>query len=294
MGKNHISFLSLNIRSIFTGFNYFKTYIDSSDIDVITLTETWLNHQISSETVTLDKYKFLRADRGSRGGGVGVYIKKIINCRMILSNISDYLEQLWINVKLYDKSYVIGVVYRPPSANISNCLTELEDTIVKLLPTSDNLLITGDLNINILVPDRKTRLLYSFMESFNLVQLVDTPTRITSTSQTLIDVVMATINEGITVTGTIDINGISDHLAVLFKLCVPKLKTHVRFKIYRDYQYFDHALFIESLHRLRKDNEKLLKCLVKLISYLGLISGVTVVVFSETEPGAYRAVNVDH
>nr|CAI5832947.1 unnamed protein product [Callosobruchus analis] len=253
MGKNHISFLSLNIRSIFTGLNYFKTYIDSSDIDIITLTETWLNHQISSETVTLDKYKSLRADRGSRGGGVGVYIKKIINCRMILSNISDYLEQLWINVKLYDKSYVIGVVYRPPSSNISNCLTELEDTIVKLLPTSDNLLITGDLNINILVPDRKTRLLYSFMESFNLAQLVDTPTRITSTSQTLIDVVMATINEGITVTGTIDINGISDHLAVLFKLCVPKLKTHVRFKIYRDYQYFDHALFIEDLHRVNWD-----------------------------------------
>nr|CAI5854080.1 unnamed protein product [Callosobruchus analis] len=92
MGRNHISFLSLNIRSIFTGFNYFKTYIDSSDIDIITLTETWLNHQISSETVTLDKYKFLRADRGSRGGGVGVYIKKIINCRMILSNIRAAMD----------------------------------------------------------------------------------------------------------------------------------------------------------------------------------------------------------
>nr|CAI5844870.1 unnamed protein product [Callosobruchus analis] len=77
-----------------TGFNDFKFYIDSSDIDIITLTETWLNHQIGSETVTLNKYKFLRADRGSRGGGLGVCIKKIINCRMILSNVRDYLEQL--------------------------------------------------------------------------------------------------------------------------------------------------------------------------------------------------------
>nr|CAH7734380.1 unnamed protein product [Callosobruchus chinensis] len=249
MRKDHISFLSLNIRSIFTGFNDFKTYIYNSDIDIITLTETWLNNQTSSDTVTIDKYNLLRADRDSRGGGVAIYIKKIINCRIIFSNISDCVEQLWIHVKLYDKSYVIGAVYRPPSANISKCLSELEDSIVKLLPTSDILIITGDLNINMLVPDRKTQLLYSFMESFNLVQLVDTPTRITTMSQTLIDVVMATTNAGITIAGTFDINGISDHLAVLFKICVPKIRTNIRFKTYRDYQHFDNVLFMEDLQR---------------------------------------------
>nr|CAH7748115.1 unnamed protein product [Callosobruchus chinensis] len=260
---DHISFLSLNIRSIFSRFNDFKTYINNSDIDKITLTETWLNNHYKSDTVTIDKYNLLSADRNSRGGGVAIYIKKMINCRIIFSNISDCLEQLWIHM-------TNRAVYRPPSANVSICLSGLEDSIVKLLPTSDILIITGDLNINMLVSDRKTQLLYSFMECFLLVQLVDTPTRITSMSQTLIDVVMATTNAGITIAGTFDINGISDHLAVLFKICVPKIRTNIRFKTYRDYQHFDNVLFMEDLQRVNWDSIFLLDNGNDMLSFFNL------------------------
>nr|CAI5829996.1 unnamed protein product [Callosobruchus analis] len=148
--NSDVSLLSFNIRSICTGFVHFKQYVVTHNVDFMALTETWLYHQSHSDLFCIDSYNLFRLDRDGRGGGVAIYAKDSYNCQIIFSNISDYLEQLWISVKLSGKTYVIGSLYRPPSADVINCMLELDNTLAKLLPDSDILLITGDLNINVL------------------------------------------------------------------------------------------------------------------------------------------------
>ena len=44
-------------------------------IHLMTLSETWLNEQISDSEISIEGYKIFRLDRADRGGGVAVYAK---------------------------------------------------------------------------------------------------------------------------------------------------------------------------------------------------------------------------
>nr|CAI5840302.1 unnamed protein product [Callosobruchus analis] len=70
-----------------------KTILYNNNIDVLAISETWLNEKIETSYVTIDGYTFLRRDRGSRGGGVGLYISNSLKFKKITS--SGEIEQLW-------------------------------------------------------------------------------------------------------------------------------------------------------------------------------------------------------
>jgi hypothetical protein len=74
-------------------------------------------------------------------------------------------------------------------------------------------IVCGDLNINLLKKSHDTSNILSLMDSYNLTQVVDFPTRITNTSETLIDTVFIdpSIYDKIQIQPVI--NGISDHNA---------------------------------------------------------------------------------
>ncbi|VEN48442.1 unnamed protein product [Callosobruchus maculatus] len=70
-----------------------KTILYDNNIDVLAISETWLNERIETSYVTIDGYTFLRRDRGSRGGGVGLHISNSLKFKKITS--SGEIEQLW-------------------------------------------------------------------------------------------------------------------------------------------------------------------------------------------------------
>nr|CAI5821884.1 unnamed protein product [Callosobruchus analis] len=70
-----------------------KTILYNNNIDVLAISETWLNEKIETSYMTIDGYTFLRRDRGSRGGGVGLYISNSLKFKKITS--SGEIEQLW-------------------------------------------------------------------------------------------------------------------------------------------------------------------------------------------------------
>ncbi|KAG5894933.1 hypothetical protein JTB14_030955 [Gonioctena quinquepunctata] len=117
------------------------------------------------------------------------YISRHIEHRHILSRSSPDLEQLWISTKSEGKTYIFGVIYRPPSSSIPNCINELEDSIGELLPTSDFLIMSGDINIDFLTPNRGLELCVGLLNSFSLYQVVNEPTHFTPRSKTLIDII---------------------------------------------------------------------------------------------------------
>lgn len=73
----------INIRSLSSSFAIFKEFVLGEGFDVVGVTETWLTKKIKSKDVEIPGYRFVRQDRVSRGGGVGIYIRGSIKFSVI-------------------------------------------------------------------------------------------------------------------------------------------------------------------------------------------------------------------
>ena len=72
-------------------------------LDVITISETWLNSTVTNVEVSIDGYKLFRQDRSrKRGGGVCAFIGEDIKVT-ILKDISHvslcHFQQLWLKLQ---------------------------------------------------------------------------------------------------------------------------------------------------------------------------------------------------
>ncbi|CAH2012992.1 unnamed protein product [Acanthoscelides obtectus] len=95
--------------------------------------------------------------------------------------------------------------------------------------------------------DRKTKLLYDFLEAYNLSQLIESPTRITKSTSTLTDLLIVGDPDDFISVDTLDV-GMSDHCVLTFKINFSKASRYEKFLRYRDYSKFDADLFYNDLH----------------------------------------------
>ncbi|XP_031337264.1 uncharacterized protein LOC116166453 [Photinus pyralis] len=110
----------------------------------LAVSETWLHNGIDSHIVAIENYNFLRKDRGSRGGGVGIYVKSNYKATFIEQDVSKTYEQLWLRVVDKNKViFIVGVVYTPPNTNVLNFIAEFEDAMCNILPIHRNILCAG-------------------------------------------------------------------------------------------------------------------------------------------------------
>lgn len=93
-----MQFAHVNVRSLLSGFNDFVTIVLENGFDIVGITETWLSNDVATEAVNIPGYSFYRRDRGSRGGGVGIYVKNTIKCQVIQFDftLNNSFEYLWI------------------------------------------------------------------------------------------------------------------------------------------------------------------------------------------------------
>ncbi|NQZ52535.1 MAG: hypothetical protein HRT95_20925, partial [Moritella sp.] len=85
-----------------------------------------------------------------KGSGLALYISETLEycIEQQFSNCSKHLEALFVTIKnISQESLTFGVVYRPPSGNISIFLEELEQ-LLSLVP-KNNVMISGDFNIDL-------------------------------------------------------------------------------------------------------------------------------------------------
>lgn len=70
-----------NARSIRNRFEDIKLIIEETDVDIVTITETWLVSDIMNSELYLNGYCTIRKDRNDimkkRGGGVILFIKRM-------------------------------------------------------------------------------------------------------------------------------------------------------------------------------------------------------------------------
>lgn len=82
----------LNARSIRCHLDGIVDLLSTNTIDILSITETWLDNDDSSNSLKIDGYTFFRRDYRGRGSGVGFYVKNGINCKIQVT--SHAIEQL--------------------------------------------------------------------------------------------------------------------------------------------------------------------------------------------------------
>ena len=123
------------------------------------------------------------------GGGVAVYLHDIVKYNRRHNLEKDQLEDLWVEIKCpCCLSILLGTVYRPPGyIPIDNWCLLVESTLERTQGETKNTILIGDININFVngvVTNEEWR---GVVDAFQLTQVITSPIRVTSTTDTLID-----------------------------------------------------------------------------------------------------------
>ena len=186
-----------------------------------------------------------------RGGGVIMYIHaKHASSTESLDDMNmsnEHIEAQWVQIhRPACKNMVICNMYRPPTGNLPKAITYLEDCLKALNHNKTDIFVLGDMNVDDLnkkSPEYKK--LSFFANSNGLTQCINTTTRVTAKTKSLIDLVL-TNSKFIKTAGSLD-HHISDHqpIFVIHKKSRDKRPT-VEFKG-RSYRDFDKATFQAKL-----------------------------------------------
>lgn len=239
----------VNIRSLPAHFCALKAFLLNGNYDLLGITETWLTNDHLSTTFAIDNYKLLRCDREGRGGGVALYYRENLHISGEKFLSTEFSENIWVNLRLGNKLFTVGTYYRPPRGNFQQFLNEFEDSLSNYSILSDHTVCMGDFNVNLLhMHDNKTTKLIDLLQTYNLEQIINEPTRI-SDSSSLIDLIIVSHECPIKRRGVIG-NNFSDHLGIY---CVLNLRTNHRitrqFRV-RSYKNFNLELFLEDLYAI--------------------------------------------
>ena len=267
LGKGlHIA--HLNVRSMFGGhrFDMLTHQIRTSNIGVFSLSETWLNESVPNNSIEIEGYNCVRADRSwedqintthpKKGGGLACYLRTDIKFSdskyAHLNKSSKDLEMLWISVSLENvRPIVIVIIYRPPQGSYVKCCDIISEAFDQAnLKDNTDIFLQGDFNINF---SDKTNPIFKELDfmtkSLGPREIINSPTRISfrdgQRTESAIDLIF-TNSDFIAKASTLDIN-ISDHLGVMVtrkKLTSKPDKFNCKGRSYRNYIKED---FQESL-----------------------------------------------
>lgn len=185
-----------NIRSISKNFDEFAIFVQDLplDGDILVLVETW---NLFGDAPLIDGYNVYEySTRLNKCSGVAMYVDEKLNSHRLINDELDTLNNnildfLFVDTVIDKKTYTVGGIYRSPSANVLDFLKLWENILVILLQNNLSVFILGDFNINIL--DVNDNFVNSFIEinsKYGLRILVKIPTRVTSKSSSLLDIVL--------------------------------------------------------------------------------------------------------
>ena len=228
----NFTIFSYNINSLRKHIDNFMAFINSLKLtpDVIVLSEIRndvneiLNHNFRD-------YNYYIHYPQSRCGGIAILIKSTFehdDFDCIKINTPD-VENKVIKVKVGNTITYISGIYKHPKKDI----TEFSSLLVKQIksvPRNSDLIIVGDINIDLLKADTNANIKNYLckIKALNLTQVIDLATRITNNTQSIIDhCYIRNSNKLIFSKSGIFINKISDHLCTFLTL---KLKPDFDYK----------------------------------------------------------------
>ena len=202
------------------------------NIDVLAITETWLQADISDQLTVNDicptGFAFHHLPRKhSRGGGVALLYKSRFKLKKLSPNISFKSFEFTDCTLIYaSTSLRMVVVYRPPPSqknrlSVTLFLDEFSSLLEKLIISNGPLLITGDFNFHLDNPsDRAATRFRVLLDVFDLKQHVKNSTH---KSEHILDLVITSSGDQLVRNVRVFDPVISDHCAVRWETsCLKK------------------------------------------------------------------------
>ena len=154
------------------------TLPENNNLHILGLSETKLKSHKTTGIFKINGFQTpFRKDNDSNGsGGLLVYVKNGINAKR-------------------REDFLVGNMYRPPDSRVE-FNDRFEEFIDSLLNEDKEFILLGDFNKDLLNVDTE-REWGNFTTSLGLTQIVNEPTRVTNTSQTLIDHIYTNTEENI-------------------------------------------------------------------------------------------------
>ena len=147
--NNKLSIAQLNINSYVQKAEEVIKILNFNVLDILMLSETKINENISDEAVKHPFYSVVRRHRTRNGGGLLIYYK--LNIKLSKIEIDARYELISFKLSLKQNSYCSFLMgYRPPNDAQDDFLDNLEMKILSYNLDTDKLFILGDLNYNLL------------------------------------------------------------------------------------------------------------------------------------------------
>ena len=254
--------LHLNIRSLLKKIDQLRVILEPSNIDIFTISETWLHPKIENHLINVQGYTAYRLDRGhcittkkglttKRGGGLLTYFRTDsldVYVQEAECLTTKDIEIQWFKVKRKNaKTITLANVYRPPAGKINLAIKALEEGLSALAAPNEEIIILGDLNIDYKNQKSPNFKKIKFFEQANsLEQKICTTTRNSKTSSSILDIALTNMKY-IQHAGTLD-SFLSDHQPIFL---VKKKERNVgkAEQIFegRSYRNYDKQKFIDNI-----------------------------------------------
>jgi hypothetical protein len=165
-------------------------------------------------------------------GGVVILSNKSVKWKQVveikINNLGEDKKFEFCAVKfIVNKNmFVLVGIYRSPSTDPFEFIERLNELITNLLSICSNLIIAGDLNINVINNEKDCKALCNMLRSHGMSHLITFPTRISEKSQTCIDNFLTSIPKTKTkVEGVITYLSDHDGQILDFLFDIPHLKS---------------------------------------------------------------------
>ena len=215
----NLNLISYNVRSIPKHFDEFLNEVNYSNFDVLCFSETRLT-EFTQNLFNLPDYEGFYSNRNSSGGGVAIYAKKAADTQLIsdFTLMRPYFESIFVEYRRGKENFLIGNIYRPPNSDINSFL-ELLESILSSIQTNfseHKIYMVGDYNLDLFRLSESHPILNYFncFTSMGFHPLIVRPTRVSNTSQTLIDQIW-TNDTGAEITSALLLTDISDHFPII-------------------------------------------------------------------------------
>lgn len=213
-------------------------------MDILCVSETWVSPHTPSAYVNVPDYDIYRCDKG-RGSGVYIYVKQSLGTEVIITTITHVtgIEDVWLKIQSRKlPSIIIGCIYRHPKAH-SDSHDYITDILRAISLHKKPMFILGDLNDDLL--NINSKLLRIFKQN-KLTQIINGPTRITSTSATLLNVII-TNKHKLVLKSEVFPHLIADHDLITTTINITKPKSSPIVRTFRELKQYDKGTFCEHI-----------------------------------------------
>ena len=136
--------------------------------DILLISETKLDSSLPVNQFLIDGFSPpYRLDRHANGGGIMLYVREDIPSKLLPNNQDSEIENIFLEINLRSKKWLICGTYNPKTSHIKNHLQLLSERFNQYFSKYDNIIALGDFNAEM----SKTHL-QEFCATFSLTNLI--------------------------------------------------------------------------------------------------------------------------